>query len=57
MPGGARMTGMRLARLQTPEGVVASEYDLVFEGETPLELLPSLTMHPRQEMTMHLDPR
>jgi len=51
------MTGMRLARLQTPEGVVASEYDLVFEGETPLELLPSLTMHPRQEMTMRLDPR
>jgi len=36
---------------------VASEYDLVFEGETPLELLPSLTMHPRQEMTMRLEER
>jgi len=36
---------------------VASEYSLEFEGETPLELLPSLTMHPRQEMTMHLRER
>ncbi|PSP71652.1 cytochrome P450 [Halobacteriales archaeon QH_6_68_27] len=36
---------------------VASEHDLVFEGETPLELLPSLTMHPRQEMTMRLEER
>ena len=36
---------------------VVGEYDLVFEGETPLELMPSLTMHPRQEMTMRLDPR
>ena len=36
---------------------VVGEYDLVFEGETPLELVPSLTMHPRQEMTMRLDPR
>ncbi|PSP31659.1 cytochrome P450 [Halobacteriales archaeon QH_10_67_22] len=31
---------------------VVSEYELDFEGESPLELLPSLTMHPRQEMTM-----
>ncbi|MEF8851094.1 MAG: cytochrome P450 [Haloarculaceae archaeon] len=34
---------------------VASDYSLVFEGETPLELMPSLTMHPRQEMTMRLE--
>jgi cytochrome P450 len=36
---------------------VASDYSLVFEGDTPLELMPSLTMHPRQKMTMRLDPR
>jgi cytochrome P450 len=36
---------------------VASDYSLVFEGETPLELMPSLTMHPRQEMTMRLERR
>jgi len=36
---------------------VVGEYDLVFEGETPLELMPSLTMHPRQEMTMRLESR
>jgi cytochrome P450 len=36
---------------------VVGEYDLVFEGETPLELMPSLTMHPRQEMTMRLEER
>jgi cytochrome P450 len=36
---------------------VASDYSLVFEGETPLELMPSLTMHPRQEMTMRVEPR
>jgi len=36
---------------------VVSEYSLAFEGETPLELMPSLTMHPRQEMAMGLEPR
>jgi cytochrome P450 len=36
---------------------VASDYSLAFEGDTPLELMPSLTMHPRQEMTMRLEPR
>jgi len=30
----------------------ASDYRLDFEGETPLTLQPSLTMHPQQEMTM-----
>ena len=33
---------------------VVSEYELDFRGETPLEFMPSLTMHPRQEMTMEL---
>jgi cytochrome P450 len=36
---------------------VVGEYELDFEGETPLELMPSLTMHPRQEMTMRLERR
>ncbi|QLH82730.1 cytochrome P450 [Halosimplex pelagicum] len=33
---------------------VVSEYELDFQGETPLELMPSLTMHPRQTMEMEL---
>ncbi|WP_135364253.1 cytochrome P450 [Halosimplex halophilum] len=33
---------------------VVSEYELDFQGETPLELMPSLTMHPRQTMEMKL---
>jgi len=33
---------------------VVSEYELDFQGETPLELMPSLTMHPRQTMGMEL---
>ncbi|WP_123533155.1 cytochrome P450 [Halosimplex salinum] len=33
---------------------VVSEYELDFSGETPLELMPSLTMHPRQTMEMEL---
>jgi cytochrome P450 len=33
---------------------VVSEYELDFGGETPLELMPSLTMHPRQTMEMEL---
>jgi len=36
---------------------VVADYRLHFEGDGPLELLPSLTMHPRQEMTMHLESR
>jgi len=36
---------------------VVSEYELDFQGETPLELMPSLTMHPRQTMEMRLEPR
>jgi len=33
---------------------VVSEYELDFQGDTPLELMPSLTMHPRQTMEMEL---
>jgi cytochrome P450 len=33
---------------------VVSEYELDFQGDTPLELMPSLTMHPRQTMEMAL---
>jgi len=36
---------------------VVSEFELDFQGETPLELMPSLTMHPRQTMEMRLEPR
>jgi cytochrome P450 len=36
---------------------VLGTYRLEFEGETPLELSPSLTMHPRQEMTMRVHER
>ncbi|WP_436910016.1 cytochrome P450 [Halosimplex marinum] len=33
---------------------VVSGYELDFRGDTPLELMPSLTMHPRQTMEMEL---
>ena len=33
---------------------VVSEYELDFQGDAPLELMPSLTMHPRQTMEMEL---
>jgi len=36
---------------------VVGEYELEFMGERPLELMPSLTMHPRQTMEMRLEPR
>ena len=36
---------------------VASEYRLAFRGAAPLELLPSLTAQPRQEMTTERQPR
>jgi hypothetical protein len=32
----------------------AGEYRLEFQGDTPLDLLPSLTVHPRQEMQMEV---
>jgi len=32
----------------------AQQYELDFLGETPLELMPSLTAHPRQEMSMRV---
>jgi cytochrome P450 len=36
---------------------VADQYRLEFLGESPLELLPTLTAHPRQEMSMRVVPR
>ncbi|MFC7138897.1 cytochrome P450 [Halosimplex aquaticum] len=36
---------------------VVSEYELDFQGTTPLEFMPSLTMHPRQTMEMRVEER
>ncbi|WP_459192421.1 cytochrome P450 [Halosimplex sp. J119] len=36
---------------------VVSEYELDFQGRTPLEFMPSLTMHPRQTMEMRVEKR
>jgi cytochrome P450 len=36
---------------------VASDYRLDYEGETPLSFVPSLTMHPEQEMQMRVEER
>jgi len=36
---------------------VVSEYELDFQGEGPLELMPSLTMHPRQTMEFRVEDR
>jgi len=58
--GGPRhCIGKHLAMLEAQLilATVISEYSLAFEGETPLELSPSLTMHPRQEMTMRVRAR
>ncbi|MFB6151820.1 MAG: cytochrome P450 [Haloarculaceae archaeon] len=58
--GGPRhCIGKHLALLEAKliVATVASEYGLAFEGETPLELAPSLTVHPRQEMTMRVRER
>jgi cytochrome P450 len=58
--GGPRhCIGKHLAMLEAKLilATVAREYRPAFRGETPLELLPSLTAHPRQEMQMELRPR
>jgi cytochrome P450 len=58
--GGPRhCIGKHLAMLEAQLilATVLSQYRLEFEGETPLELSPSLTMHPRQEMTMRIHER
>ena len=55
--GGPRhCIGKHLAMLEAQLilATMISEYRLEFEGETPLDLSPSLTMHPRQEMTMRV---
>ena len=55
--GGPRhCIGKHLAMLEAQLilATVLSQYRHEFEGETPLELSPSLTMHPRQEMTMRI---
>lgn len=58
--GGPRhCIGKHLAMLEAQLilATTASEYRLEFLGETPLELMPSLTAHPRQEMRMRVESR
>jgi len=58
--GGPRhCIGKQLALLEAKliVATIASQYRLDFQGETPLELQPSLTAHPRQEMTMTIENR
>lgn len=58
--GGPRhCIGKHLAMLEAQLIVAATaqQYELEFLGETPLELMPSLTAHPRQEMSMQVRER
>ncbi|WP_135822519.1 cytochrome P450 [Halostella litorea] len=58
--GGPRhCIGKHLAMLEAQliVATVASEYRLEYVGETPLELHPSLTVHPRQTMEMRVTER
>ena len=55
--GGPRhCIGKHLAMLEAQliVATTAQQYRLDFLGDTPLELLPSLTAHPRQEMSMRV---
>jgi len=58
--GGPRhCIGKHLAMLEAQliVATTAQQYRLEFLGETPLELMPSLTAHPRQEMSMRVERR
>ena len=58
--GGPRhCIGKHLAMLEAQliVATTAQRYELEFLGETPLELMPSLTAHPRQEMSMRVRER
>ncbi|GAB7095769.1 cytochrome P450 [Halolamina litorea] len=58
--GGPRhCIGKHLAMLEARSiiATTASRYRLEFEGETPLELLPTLTAHPRNGMPMRVERR
>ena len=58
--GGPRhCIGKHLAMLEAQliVATTAQRYELEFLGETPLELMPSLTAHPRQEMSMQVRER
>jgi len=58
--GGPRhCIGKHLALLEAQiiVATVASDYALEFEGDRPLEFMPSLTIHPRQKMTMSVRKR
>jgi len=58
--GGPRhCIGKHLAMLEAQLilATVLRDYRLTYEGETPLALSPSLTMHPRQEMSMRVTER
>jgi len=58
--GGPRhCIGKHLAMLEAQLilATTASEYRLSYEGPTPIDLRPSLTMHPKQEMRMRVERR
>ncbi|MBX0285028.1 cytochrome P450 [Halomicroarcula sp. F28] len=58
--GGPRhCIGKHLAMLEAQliVATTAKQYELDFLGETPLELMPSLTAHPRQEMSFRVGER
>jgi len=58
--GGPRhCIGKHLAMLEAQliVATTAQQYELEFIGETPLELMPSLTAHPRQEMSFRVGER
>ena len=58
--GGPRhCIGKHLAMLEAQliVATVASEYHLEFTGDTPIELQPTLTAHPRGEMSMRVEAR
>ncbi|SEW04619.1 cytochrome P450 [Halobacterium jilantaiense] len=58
--GGPRhCIGKHLALLEAKliVAAVASDYRLRFEGEPPLSFVPSLTLHPEEEMAMRVEPR
>lgn len=56
-PRGCIGKHLALLEAQLILATVAQDYHLEFLGEMPLELLPSLTAHPRQPMRMRVEER